>query len=128
MRSLSHLLMKPDQHSECARVIQITVTCVSPKKRKSKRCPNPLIRWTNPAFGAFSLVLLGGQRWATVAAMGAKRGKGKNPRDKDLTSRYLPGANEEERVHARERNSGTHASPQRRKMEQTVLAELRAGP
>src|SRR5258706_14335293 len=102
MRSLSHLLMKPDQHSECARVIQITVTCVSGKKQKSKRCPNPLIQRLKPESAANLPVLLGGRRWATVAAMGAKRGKGKNPRDKDLTSRYLSGAIEEDRIDASE--------------------------
>jgi len=56
--------------------------------------------------------------------MGAKRGKGKNPRDKDLTSRYLSGAIEEDRLDASERYSGRDASAQQRKMEKTALLRL----
>src|SRR5712671_2615696 len=70
------------------------------------------------------MVLLEGQRRLTVAAMGAKRGKRKNPRDKDLTSRYLSGAIEEDRLDASERYSGRDASAQQRKMEKTALLRL----
>jgi ribosome biogenesis GTPase / thiamine phosphate phosphatase len=56
--------------------------------------------------------------------MGAKRGNRKNPRDKDLTSRYLSGAMEEDRLDSVEKYSGRDASAQKRKMEQTALLRL----
>jgi len=59
-----------------------------------------------------------------VASVGGKRSKKKNPRDKDLTSRYLSGAIEEDRLDAVERFSGRDASAQQRKMEQTSLLRL----
>ncbi|HEV8292147.1 MAG TPA: ribosome small subunit-dependent GTPase A [Tepidisphaeraceae bacterium] len=56
--------------------------------------------------------------------VGGKRGKRKNPRDKDLTSQYLRGAMEEDALDSVERYSGRDASAQKRKMEQTAQMRL----
>jgi ribosome biogenesis GTPase len=56
-----------------------------------------------------------------VTAVGAKRGRKKNPRDKDLTSQYLSGAMNEDALESVERYSGRDSSAQQRKMEQTIL-------
>jgi ribosome biogenesis GTPase len=59
-----------------------------------------------------------------VPAVGGKRSKKKNPRDKNLTSQYLSGAMDEDALHPVERFSGRDDSAQQRKMQQTALLRL----